>query len=160
MSLHFIIDGCNVIHNPHFSRVYSAKSSDQRVQFINFLKSKRPCGSRKNKITVVFDGFPRLEAQYDADEEIEIIFSRRENADARIKKILERQTQPKTAVVVSDDRDIQFFTRSARAKVMPVEDFLIPHRKSQGRVDDIPKAELTYSQVHEINKELSKRWLH
>jgi predicted RNA-binding protein with PIN domain len=42
----------------------------------------------KNKITVVFDGYPQVSAQNLAETDINVVFSREETADARIKKMV------------------------------------------------------------------------
>ena len=70
MSLHYVIDGYNLIKHQAF--FFADRFKDGRLALIQFLRSEKPCGSPKNKITVVFDGYPRgLDFQ---DTDIEIIF--------------------------------------------------------------------------------------
>ena len=59
MSLRYIIDGYNIINHPLFAKT-SRKSQDVRVALLNFLRVHKPCGSPKNKISVVFDGYPAV----------------------------------------------------------------------------------------------------
>lgn len=88
-----------------------------------------------------------------------MIFSRKEVADNRIKKILEDLPNPKNAVVVSDDKEIRFFAKSLRANVIGVKEFISRQEKVPEDNKDALKPELTYSQMHKINQELRQVWL-
>ena len=88
-----------------------------------------------------------------------VIFSRRESADERIKKLVELIPNPKNVVVVSDDKEIGFFAKSCRAKLESVEDFISFQDKLTRIKNAAPEAEITYTQMHKINEELKKLWL-
>lgn len=87
---------------------------------------------------------------------MEVVFSREVTADAAIRAMVEKTANVKTTVVVSDDKEIKFFVRSAGARCVSIEEFLKEPRAKNG---EVPKPELTYTQMLEINSELAKRWL-
>ena len=54
MSLHYLLDGYNVIHQmPDLNR---PALEDQRRALVHFLETRRPQGSSRNRVTIVFDG--------------------------------------------------------------------------------------------------------
>ncbi len=159
MSLQYVVDGYNVIR--HASFFPSQKIKDPKYSLVEFIKNKRLCGSLKNKVIIVFDGFP--DAGYSLDHicGFEVRFSRETNADNVIKKMLEKELNPRNTLVVSDDREIKFFIRALGAKPVSVEEFL---KKSEGKGigrgrENQSKADLNYTQVHDINEELKKLWV-
>ena len=156
MSLHFIIDGYNLIKHRSFSP--PPATHDPRFALIRFLRIEKPCGSSKNKVTIVFDGYSGDFSL--SGLEFEVIFSCDDSADARIKKILENSPVAKSSVVVSDDRQIRDFARLCGAVPLGIEEFLNPPRKkASGRKEELIKADLSYTQAHKINEELKKLWL-
>lgn len=158
MSLLYIIDGYNITSHTKFSPL-PKKINDPRRVLLEFIKTHKLCGSPKNKIAVVFDGYPNLPSQKLDKEEINVIFSKEETADNRIKKMLETQGNPKNTVVVSDDKEIRFFVKAVGARSIGVEEFIHPQVKPQRKKEDLIKPELNYSQIDQINKELKTRWL-
>jgi predicted RNA-binding protein with PIN domain len=129
-----------------------------RGALVQFIEKYRPQGSRKNKVSIVFDGREDIPS-YKENTQIEIIFTKRESADDRIKKIVQRSKNPKQIVVVTDDRQIRFFVHQSGAKVMAVNDFLSIKNK-------IESAEIKKEDKHipidveiSITDELRKIWL-
>jgi len=109
-------------------------------------------------VTFVFDGYPDISyKQHDAS--VKVIFSRKESADERIKKIVETTDKAINTVVVTDDKEIRFFARACGAKSISVEEFIPLKAKGQGKNSDSAESELSYTQKHEINEELKKLWL-
>ncbi len=146
------------------------KSPDACFALLDFIKFKKPCGSPKNKISVVFDGYPPANSRHSFDQaEINVIYSQEITADARIKAMLDICQNPKIVIVVSDDREIQFFAKSAGAKAAGVEEFIHSAKldpdslRLKGNLktlrDDLLKPELNYTQANQINKEFRKLWL-
>ena len=123
---------------------------------MNLIKTKRLCG--KNPAIIVFDGYPPQEGELTGDQSVDVLFSKENTADEKIKLIVERSRNPKNIVVVSDDNEIRFIVKALGSKVMSVEQFIYPSEKRTSR-KEIPEAELTYSQMEEINKELKQIWL-
>jgi len=158
MSLQYIIDGYNVTNHPKFTKQIPRKQTDSRLALIHLIRQKKS-SSPNNKFWIVFDGYPNPALDNADKGNIMVIFSRRENADERIKKLVELIPSPKNVVVVSDDKEIIFFAKSCRARQESVEDFLAFQDKITRMKNTMPKPEITYTQMHEINEELKKLWL-
>ena len=158
MSLHYILDGYNIIKQSDFLSKKTLK--DARSELVRFIVDKKPCGSINNKVTLVFDGnadnfhLPRKD-----NDRVEVLFSSNESADNRIRKMVEKSRNPRRIVVVSDDREIQFFVKSYQAHSMGSAKFLQKGRLTPETLKDLPKIELSHQEVAEINKELTKLWL-
>ncbi len=177
MSLVYVIDGYNVIKHPFFARAvrkdkYSshpgARSAgnaatdpaiDVRESFLRYLRLKNLTGSLKNKVYVVFDGYPERGAP-PGTTGIEAFFSYDESADDVIRRLVEKSARKKELIVVSDDREVRFFAKSAGASVQGVEEF-IGHKERTARPgsQEAPETKVSYSQMERINKELRERWL-
>lgn len=155
MSLQYVIDGYNITNHPAFKQKNS-KSYNCQEALIKLIRIKKLCG--KNKPTIVFDGYPH-EPGFSGGEDIDVIFSRKESADEKIKRIVESYGNPRNIVVVSDDNEVKFFAKSAGAKIVSVEDFINPQPKAQRRKEASAESELSYSEIEKINKELRNIWL-
>jgi len=132
-------------------------AKNSRITLLEFIRANRLCGSPKNRVTVVFDGYPvSLEPSYN-DRNTQIIFSRNLSADEKIKMIVEESANRKNIVVVSDDKEIKFIVKSLGARSIGIEEFIKAKEKSQKK--EVIKPELNYSQIHKINQELRKIWL-
>jgi len=158
MSLQYIIDGYNIIHNINFAQGHK-KMKDSKAALLEFIKTKRLTGSTRNKITVVFDGYADEKDLKNVYPEVEIIFSCHETADQRIKRMLEKSANYKNTVVVSDDKEIKFFAKAAGARWMNIAEFTQRKQNPAYLARDTLKPELTYHQMQQINKELKKIWL-
>jgi hypothetical protein len=156
MFLHFIIDGYNLVKHRSFK--IPSNIHDPRFALIQFLRTDKPCGSPKNRVTIVFDGYSGDFSLRDL--EFEVIFSCDSSADERIKKMMESSPSPKSLVVVSDDRQIRDFSRICGVASWGIEEFLNPPGKKESpRKGDSVKEKLSYSAEHKINEELKKLWL-
>jgi predicted RNA-binding protein with PIN domain len=159
MSLQYLIDGYNLINHPLFQSTHK-DTVDSRLALLALISIKRLTGSSKNRITVVFDGYPATTQARYVDSNINVIFSRKISADDKIKNIVEESANRRNIVVVSDDKEIKFMVRALGARSMGVEEFINAKEKSKScQKKDLLKPELNYSQIHEINQELSKIWL-
>ncbi len=163
MSLQFVIDGYNIINHPQFGKSANKRTRSPLFALLDVIKTKRLCGSTRNGITIVFDGYinePQL-CQY--RDEIKVVFSYDETADEEIKRIIERAKNKKNMVVVSDDREIADFAKISGAKPLSVNEFLKPaiedRNESLRLREDSFKQQLNYSQIQAINEELKKKWL-
>ena len=154
MSLQFIIDGYNIIHNPAFIQEKKRTSYPQE-SLLKYINNKRLCG--KNKITVVFDGYPPKD--FSGIDAVNAVFSRKESADESIKRILESHGSRGNIVVVSDDNEVRFFSKGAGARVLSVDEFMNPKKKEHKKRELASEIELSFSQMEKINKELRKIWL-
>jgi len=162
MSLQFIIDGYNLIKHPLAAQAFRS-SADSRIQLISLIKNKKLTGSLKNKVTIVFDGYPDSHNPIE-DSGMDIVFSRRISADEFIKKILESYASKKNIVVVSDDREIKYFAKDSGAKALGIGEFIAPvsrqkelRRRGENLMQE--EAKVNYTQMSKINAELKKLWL-
>ena len=162
MSLQYIIDGYNIIRHTIFIKHTPRNIKEQKAQLLEFIKTKGLCGSCRNKVTVVFDGYPSSGAGQGLDhgQHSSIIFSRHISADEKIRIMVEESADRKNIVVVSDDKEIKFMAKTMGARHMGIEAFIVPKLKSKGYVQgSTPEPELSYIQMHKINQELRKLWL-
>ncbi|MFA6217677.1 MAG: NYN domain-containing protein [Candidatus Omnitrophota bacterium] len=159
MSLQYVIDGYNVIKHACYAAPKRVK--DPKFGLLEVIKFQHLCGSLKNNVTVVFDGYPDSYNSVLTDPWICVVFSHEESADERIKKIVSSSGNPKNIVVVSDDREIKFCIRASGARPLGVDEFLNTPKKQRpaaGR-QDLIKFDLSYTQVDKINKEFKEIWL-
>lgn len=125
---------------------------------LDLIKSKHLTGSSKNQVTVVFDGYPDQAVDY-GHLSPEVIFSKSDTADEKICRIIEKSRNPKTAVVVSDDKEIILFARACGARPMAVNEFLSQVERLNRSNAEQSETELSYAQRHKINEELKRLWL-
>jgi predicted RNA-binding protein with PIN domain len=161
MSLQYIIDAYNIINHPQF-RPGARKSSNIQSLLVDFIRSNRLSGSRKNKVIIVFDGYPPYGEKMPEDETLTCLFSRMIEADEMIKKLVEESGQPRNIIVVSDDRAVQSAVRFLNARSSAVEEFICG-KKSIRALDSVRRereeSKISYSKMEEINAELRKKWL-
>jgi hypothetical protein len=158
MSLRYIIDGYNVTNHPDFPRGSRAPAADPRQALLNLIKTRRLSGSPRNRVDVVFDGYPGEECG-PAYSWANIIFSREISADERIRKMLEVSGNPRNVIVVSDDKEIRSFARIFGCRYSNVPDFLGLKPSGRGVKCEIPEPEISFSEKHRINEELKRIWL-
>lgn len=156
MSLHFIIDGYNLIKQR--LELDKANLEDSRKALIGLLSVYQPQGSKRNRVTVVFDGSAGNFSVFRTASPIGIIFTQGESADDKIKRMVEKSENPRNIAVVTNDREIQRFARQKNAQVKTVEEFLAKcgAPRTKGRVDDKIIGPL---EAAEINEEMKKLWL-
>jgi predicted RNA-binding protein with PIN domain len=168
MSLQYIIDGYNIIKHPWFARI-NKKIEDKESALLDFIRLNRLCPKSNNKTTVVFDGYPSLSKPHQYKTDIAVVFSRKDTADERIKKMVEASAAPGGIVVVSNDKEIVFFARAMGAKVVTTEAFIArapivqrlkasQDKKSQGQNED-SEPKISFSSMQKINQELRRIWL-
>lgn len=156
MSLHFIIDGYNLIKQT--AALNKVNLKDSREALIRFITVSAPQGSKNNTITIVFDGW-QGKFYYRAVSYLRIIFSNDKSADEIIKQLAEKSDNAKNIVVVTNDREVQFYARQAGAKVEAVEDFVsraLP-KKNKAQADE--KNVLYPIDAARITDELKKLWI-
>lgn len=157
MSLEFVIDGYNIIKHPLLNKLLKP-GKDPHLALFNFIKLNHLTGSAKNKLTVVFDGYPNNQDGA-VFSKTGLVFSKSISADEKIKHIVEGSLNPKNLIVVSDDKEVRISSRMLRAKVMGVAEFLSLREKLHYRKEEDIKEDLSFSQKQKINEELRKIWL-
>lgn len=162
MSLQYVIDGYNIINHPLFSSAPRTSHGPQ-TSLVLFIQGKRLTGSSKNKLDVVFDGYPpRQWGEEVAGDNLRIIFSRKTSADEKIKMIVEESANRRNIIVVSDDKEVRFMAKSQGARCLGVSEFIGAKEKAKLQNDSAlgdSEEKVNYSQMAKINQELSRRWL-
>ncbi|MCM8796065.1 MAG: NYN domain-containing protein [Candidatus Omnitrophica bacterium] len=159
MSLHFIIDGYNIIHHAAYISQRPKRAKEERFALLEFIRINKLCGSTRNKILIVFDGYPDPSILNRISKDMEVVFSKNEKADSKIKQFIERSVNPKNVVVVSDDKEIGFFAKSYACRWVKVEEFIQRKIKPINKKAEPLKPELSFSQINKINQELKELWL-
>jgi predicted RNA-binding protein with PIN domain len=158
MSVHFTVDAYNVIR--HKSYRPKVRTNDPRRTLLAHIREERLCGSAKNRITVVFDGFSDG-FTYD-DTSFTVLFSGEGTADERIKRIIAAEANPRALVIVSDDREIRDYAKIHGVGSVSVDNFLlkdIRRRVRAAKDDDSAKPGISSVNIDRINRELRSRWL-
>jgi len=112
----------------------------------------------KNKVTIVFDGYPTMNNPLQPSGDCGLVFSQDESADDRIREMVEHAANPKIVIVITDDRSVQFHAKAAGASVMGVEEFITA--KAASAAAKLQKAdrkiELSAVDAARINNEFRK----
>ena len=120
--LRFIIDGYNLLNK--IPRPENLTLRRQRQFLISFLESFKAGMSARNQVAVVFDGKSQFSFDPAPQGKIKVIFSRDEDADALIKRIVDDDKDVKSLVVVSDDKEIVRYARAQGADFEGIGEFL------------------------------------
>ncbi len=159
MSLHYIIDGYNVVRQVDF--LTGKKLRTEREGLVHFIERYRPQGSSRNEVTIVFDGKAAVSSP-PMKTAVKVIFSQDRTADDKIKYMVEHSRNPKRLVVVTDDKQIVFYCRSLGARIMPVKSFLdnsLLAKRGSVPESDEEKEELDGPAAAAITEALKKIWL-
>lgn len=165
MSLHYIIDGYNIINNRLFA-VNRKKMKSPHLALLDLIKDNRLCGSEKNQVTLVFDGYSAEFEPKCLNRGANVVFSKEETADEIIKQIIDISVNLKNIIVISDDKEISYFAKYAGCKTMEVAEFMgklavsCEKKKADINEKNLSKQDLNYSQINKINQELKNLWLY
>ncbi|OGX44209.1 MAG: hypothetical protein A3G38_01570 [Omnitrophica WOR_2 bacterium RIFCSPLOWO2_12_FULL_51_8] len=158
MSLLFVIDGYNILNHPRFDR-RGRSAQPPPLAIHSLIREKKLTGSPKNRVILVFDGYPLQGAQAGGYFGMLVVYSRKSSADERIKQLVEESAGRKNIVVVSDDKEIKFMARQLGARHMGAEEFIAKNDQAPLERELPAKPELSYSAAHKITEELRKLWL-
>ncbi len=157
MSVHFILDGYNILKQ--VAHLTGVKLRNDRLGLLWFLLEKRPQGSPRNRVTVVFDGFDDPENPTRA-KPLEVVFSGSRKADDIIVSMVQRSPRPRSIVVVTDDREIRLRVKDTGASVTSVKAFVSRAVAERPRTKRRPeeKPDPGSSSGRAITDELEKEW--
>ena len=160
MSLHYLLDGYNII--PQMLLSAQKKLEDQRQELIQWVESCRPQGSSCNTVTVVFDGRSDVWGP-SAPSLVRVVFTQGESADEKIIALVEETGHKKNIVVVTDDRSLQYAARALGAKVSGVRAFLGRGKVPAGMAGTLKRPDagkhISKTLEHKITSEMTKIWL-
>ena len=157
---HYILDGYNIIHQ--IPQLTKGTLEDQRKGLINYIENKNPQGSRKNRVTVVFDG--RADVWSDKHVSVvNVIFSRDASADDEIRKMVDDSSDKKNTVILTNDRAIQYAVRASGASAVSVQDFFCFEKDKKGASNTgfskSTAKNISNTLEFSINQEMKKIWL-
>jgi predicted RNA-binding protein with PIN domain len=121
MIKHVVIDGYNLAHklNLKITKGTLQQVRDKVQHLVSKYATRKKCNA-----TIVFDGKWVLENVVQNDY-VEVVFSTSgENADTRIKRIIDETPNKSSLCVVSSDNEILNYAKVSRAKTMISEDFI------------------------------------
>lgn len=164
MSLHYLLDGYNIIYR--MPGEMTGKLEEQRLKLIRYLEARHLQGSERNQLTIVFDGKFGFFGQQDSYS-VRVVFSQDETADDLIKEIVASSPAPKSIVVVTDDRPVQFAVKALGAQIKSVDDFMqFTVSKSSGKHAKVKKPAagtgkkpISHTLEAKINAEFEQIWL-
>ena len=138
------------------------KLEDQRAALIHFLDRRRPQGSLRNKLTVIFDGNPEVWGGR-MTSPVHVVFSRGETADDHIKRMVERSDHKKRLVVETDDKALGAAVKAAGARVLSGKVFLgqsrVVKRSSVNTEEEAEEKAIPSSLEANITREMRRIWL-
>jgi len=158
MSLHFVLDGYNLIKQDAGMAKLQLEAGRQAL--LRLIETQNLQGSPRNTVTIVFDG------QMGGDDSryasgIRVIFTSGESADDRIKRMVDESASPKNMVVVTDDREIRYFVRALGARLAGSREFLRRNGTSSPKKFKSASTGKNMSHVAEgkITSDMAKIWL-
>ena len=121
MSLHYLLDGYNLIHQ--VPRFYEGTLEERRGRLLAWLNTARPQGSVRNAVTVVFDGPQRFLPREKGL--LVVLYSRpKQAADAVIERLVYQASDRTQMVVVTRDRAEADLVRGLGARVWDAQRLL------------------------------------
>ena len=153
--LHFIIDGYNLINRiPHISKKPLAL---QREYLINLISGFKFTMSRRNKVTVVFDGKEDVYSCPLVQKPVKVIFSKGLDADSLIKDMVGRERCAGQLIVITDDKGLIAGIRGRGAQHKSTEDFLKDIYRKQADIEP-DNFKIGTKQMRQINQEIKDIW--
>ena len=152
MGLHYLIDGYNVIYA--WPEIPPGAWQLKREFLLRFLKSQKPHGN--NAVTVVFDSREGSGSQ-SSDGGISVVYTAGETADDWISNKVRGTANPRTLVVVSNDKGIRNLIRGTGAKFQSATEFLQTSRSSSTPKNK--RSEAPPAVADDITEEFKKKWL-
>lgn len=156
----YILDGYNIINQ--IDEFLNTPLVYQRELLIKFLVQRKPQGSYKNKVVIIFDGNPEVGVcKYEnlRSYNIEVIFTSYQTADDKIKQIVKNLKDPKNFVVVTNDKEIRYYVRYYGVKVLSVEEFIkIKSTKVKQKHFSEEKSQISSEDIQKINNEIKQKF--
>lgn len=150
--MEYIIDGFNVIKTS-FIKKYERQGIEGAQEFLIDILERYKRKHPSIEITVVFDGKSSSISFYQR-KRIKIIFSNEITADEKIRKILENKKNKHQILIVSDDREVQEFTKILGSKFLKVDEFLEIIYPVEKKEPIKKEKDIKYRLKSEIEKEL------
>jgi predicted RNA-binding protein with PIN domain len=150
MSLHYLIDGYNLLYA--LPDIPTGSWEKKREALLRLIVKERPYGN--NKASVIFDSREGAGSQ-SRHGEIQVIYTAGETADDWISHHVRRTANPRILIVVTNDQGLRRLIRGTGAKVMGTEEFW----KLVKTAPRPPAEQQIGLDAEEITEELKKKWL-
>ena len=164
MSLHYILDGYNIIQSGPDELLSSGTLQGKREFLLSLLKTFLNNGAAGMKVTVVLDGPESLpffgsEPSLSNYCGVRVVFSEGRSADSRIEELVGKLSNTGETVVVTNDRGLRRLIAGSGVRFMGVEEFVrkILPEAGAGRFNNA--LDMQDSAAEKINKELKDLWL-
>ena len=154
--MEYIIDGFNVIKTS-FIKKYEKYGIEKAEEFLVDILEKYKRKHPSVEITIVFDGKSPSFSFYHR-RKIKIVFSNEVSADEKIRKILENKKNKANILIVSDDRQVQEFSKILGSKFLKVVEFLEIVYPEEKKEPQKYEKEIKYSLKSKIEKELKNHY--
>jgi predicted RNA-binding protein with PIN domain len=141
---------------------------DGRTGLVRFIRERRPHGSDRNGMTVVFDGQENVGGAIEAPTDVRVVFSCGMSADDHIRECVEQASDPQNIICVTDDRELALACRHRGARIWSVDEFVSNGYKEEAiaarRSEDTRRREgdgkvITNTAARKIDQELEALWL-
>jgi predicted RNA-binding protein with PIN domain len=141
------IDAYNVLHKvPQLSRLLKANADAARRSLVTMLASRRHHAS---KMQIVFDSYGE---PITGLRGIKVVFAMTRTADAWIRMQLEKETNPRSVLVVSSDHEVCSHAAAMGADVQRAEEYLGAALTSASSSSDEEKKETRTLSKGEIDE--------
>lgn len=150
MSLHYLVDGYNVLYA--LTDIPAGSWAQKREALLRKIADRQPHG--KNRITIIFDSREGL-GDRTREEGMDIVYTAGETADDWIIKKVRQIPNPRVLVVVTDDQGLRRMVRGTGAKWVSTAEFWKSTEASPGK----PDPSLEREDRDAINEEMRKKWL-
>jgi predicted RNA-binding protein with PIN domain len=157
---HYIVDGYNALFK---IKQFLKKHNRSREGFIRYIRTTRPFGSMRNRVTIVFDGSKDVQfRQKQPSGPVDVVFAKSESADDRIVKMAKKKGDRAEIIVVTDDIEVKDKVRMQGCKTMSVMEFfkkLAGKKEGKGKkVDEDEKPSPDSKEGKSITDEMKKIW--
>jgi predicted RNA-binding protein with PIN domain len=164
MSLHYILDGYNIIQSGPDELLAKGTLQGKREYLLGLLKTFLNNGAAGMQVTVVFDGPESLpffgsEPSSSYYYGIKVVFSEGRTADARIEELVGKLANTGETVVVTNDRGLRRLIATSGVRFMGVDDFARKIMPGQNSGKPRGPGEVEISMAESINNELKDIWL-
>ncbi|MEI6971336.1 MAG: NYN domain-containing protein [bacterium] len=160
-----IIDGYNVIHRvPALQHALARSLEAGREALLSYCGRWRDTRGDFTELHVVFDGDSSVDGLNNRTVRgVQVTYTRTgEDADDRIRGMLEDSPANRKCVVVTDDNELAAAARSRGGGLMSVAEFSgtlsRPARQAHGGERDETKSALTPEDERRINDDLRRAW--
>lgn len=150
MSLHYLLDGYNVLYA--LPEMPAGSWEEKRDALLRQIAREKPHGN--NQVTVIFDSREGPGNQSRLGDLL-VVYTSGETADDWISQQVRSAVNPRTLVVVSDDQGLRRMVRGTGAKWLSTREFW---EKSKKGPVSFSKPE-TAIDANSITDEFKKKWL-